>query len=515
MRSGSRLSSLARTLRADAPASVVVFLVALPLCMGIAMASGVPPARGLMTGIIGGLVVGLFAGAPLQVSGPAAGLTVLVWQLVEKFGIEALGLAVLVGGLLQMLAGALRAGRWFRAVSPAVIHGMLAGIGVLIFASQFHVMVDDTPAGSAVENLLSIPAAVYRGVFPIDGSPHHLAAGVGLVTLVTLASWNQLAPARLKSIPGALVGVVVGSAFAGIFALPIRYVSVPASLLDEVALPTVGTFSLLLEPAFLAAAVGLALIASAETLLCATAVDKMHDGPRTRYDKELFAQGIGNTLCGIVGALPMTGVIVRSSANVQAGAKTRLSAVLHGAWLLLFVLAFPQLLSRIPTSALAAILVYTGYRLAHPKVVKQLARHGRGEIGVFLATVAGIVIFDLLTGVALGFALSAIKNKLALAQLHISVDWNDPRDRVVLSLSGAATFLSLPKLSHTLETLPRSINVHLETSGLRFVDAACLELFEDFAKQAERSGGSLVIDSGSLAMRGHGSPLLSLRRAPA
>jgi MFS superfamily sulfate permease-like transporter len=165
----------------DFGASVVVFLVALPLCMGIAIASGVPPAAGLITGIVGGILVGFLGGAPLQVSGPAAGLTVLVWQIVQEHGLSLLGVIVLFAGLLQFLAGIFKLGQWFRAISPSVIHGMLAGIGVLIFASQFHIMVDDQPRGSGILNLISIPEAIYKGIFPLDGSVHHLAAMVGMI----------------------------------------------------------------------------------------------------------------------------------------------------------------------------------------------------------------------------------------------------------------------------------------------------------------------------------------------
>src|SRR5512134_2771000 len=180
------------TFTQDFLASTVVFLVALPLCMGIAIASGVPPAAGLITGMVGGIVVGFLAGAPLQVSGPAAGLTVLVWQMVNDHGIAALGAIVLVAGLAQLLAGAARLGQWFRAISPAVIHGMLAGIGVLIFASQFHVMVDDRPRGSGIANLLSIPEALMKAFAPSEGATHQVAAAIGLLTIVSLVLWTGL-----------------------------------------------------------------------------------------------------------------------------------------------------------------------------------------------------------------------------------------------------------------------------------------------------------------------------------
>ncbi|MFW6197990.1 MAG: SulP family inorganic anion transporter, partial [Myxococcota bacterium] len=222
----------------DLLASVVVFLVALPLCMGIAIASGVPPALGLITGMVGGLVVGWIAGAPLQVSGSAAGLTVLVWQLVDTYGLALLGVAVLAAGLLQMAAGALHLGRWFRAVSPAVIHGMLAGIGVLIFASQFHVMLDASPRGNGLENLLSIPEAIVQTLVAGGGSGHQLAALVGMTTIVALLAWNRFRPARLASIPGALVAVVAGTLLVQLAGMSLQMVKVPASLAGSLNMPT-------------------------------------------------------------------------------------------------------------------------------------------------------------------------------------------------------------------------------------------------------------------------------------
>lgn len=501
-RSGASSLSISWVSR-ELTASLVVFLVALPLCMGIAIASGVPPARGLITGIVGGLVVGLLAGAPLQVSGPAAGLTVLVWELVQRHGIEMLGPVVLLAGALQVVWGLLRMGRWFRAVSPAVIHGMLAGIGVLILSSQFHVMLDDKPRGNGLENLLSIPQAIYDGVLPMDGSVHHMAAGIGVLTLLVLWLWNRFAPRRLAMVPGALVGIVVASIVTGVLALPIQFVSVPANLLDEVATPSTGLLARLVQPELLIAAMGLALIASAETLLSAAAVDRMHSGVRTRYDRELTAQGVGNMICGVLGALPMTGVIVRSSANVQAGATTRLSAILHGAWLLAFVALAPGVLALVPTAGLAAILVYTGYRLAHPRLLRQLAAYGRGEVAIFAVVVAGIVIFDLLTGVAVGFALAAARNLLALARVHTRVDWSEDGRSAVLHLSGVATFLSLTRLAPILESMPRGISLTVKHGDLLYIDAACLELLQTFARQQESEGGRLEVDWSALDERFH------------
>ncbi|MEI9901375.1 MAG: SulP family inorganic anion transporter [Hyphomicrobium sp.] len=360
----------------DFLASIVVFLVALPLCMGISLASGMPPTAGIITGIIGGIIVGAISGAPLQVSGPAAGLSVLVWQLVDQFGLEMIGVIVLFAGLIQLIAGLCKLGQWFRAVSPAVINGMLAGIGVLILASQFHVMLDYKPIGSGIQNLVGIPASLLNAFR--DGGPHLQALGIGVLTIGTIFAWNGLAPKSWRLFPAPLVGAIVGVVAAAVLGLgDIKYVNVPDNIWAQTIFPTPEKLMRITEWPVLIGAISIAFIASAETLLCATAVDQMHKGPRTKYDRELAAQGVGNTICGFLGVLPMTGVIVRSGANVEAGGETRMSAILHGVWLLLFVSALPFTLKYIPLSALAAILVFTGYKLAYPKIVPTLLKYGQ------------------------------------------------------------------------------------------------------------------------------------------
>jgi MFS superfamily sulfate permease-like transporter len=481
-------------LRHDLLASIVVFLVALPLCMGIAIASGAPPAAGLITGIVGGLIVGAMAGSPLQVSGPAAGLAVVVYEIIQKHGFGMLGGILLVAGAIQLLAGLLKLGQWFRAVSPAVIHGMLAGIGVLIFVSQFHVMVDDAPRGNGIKNILALPEAVWKGVMPIDGSAHHWAAGIGLLTILVIVGWKGLAPRKLQVVPATLLAVVVATVVAAASGVSIKLVDVPDSIRSAVALPTADTLRGLLTGSALVAALGMAFVASAETLLCATAVDKMHNGPRTKYDRELAAQGVGNMICGALGALPMTGVIVRSAANVEAGARTRASAILHGAWLLVFVAALPWVLKMIPTASLAALLVFTGYKLVNLKVVKELRQYGKGEVFIYVVTTVMIVATDLLTGVLTGIGLSAVKLLYGFSHLNIRVKEEAERGATVMYLDGAATFIRLPKLAAALERVPASTELHVHFEHLRYVDHACLDLLMTWEKQHEATGGQLVID---------------------
>ncbi len=478
----------------DFLASIVVFLVALPLCMGIAIASGTSPTAGLITGIVGGLVVGVIAGSPLQVSGPAAGLAVMVWDLVQRFGLETLGVVVLLAGAIQLIAGALKLGQWFRAVPPSLIQGMLAGIGALIFASQLYVMLDQSPAGSGIKNLIGIPGAI-AGLFDLGNKQHALAAWTGALTIASIVLWNSFRPRRLVMIPAPLVGVIVGTAFAWAFGFGIRKVEIPAQVFASLQLLSWEGFSSALSWPVVGSAVALAFVASAESLLCATAVDQMHTGERTRYSKELAAQGIGNMICGVLGALPMTGVIVRSTANVQAGASTRLSAILHGAWILLFVAFLPGVLNVIPTAALAAILVFTGYKLLNLKVIKQLRKHGYGEVVIYLVTLVTIVATDLLTGVIAGFVVSLMRTLLARGQLTIETT-KDPVTGATteIHLSGAATFFQLPKLAAALERVPLDAPLIIHVERLQFIDHACLDLIES----RERFGSKTRFDKARL-----------------
>lgn len=491
----------------DLLASVVVFLVALPLCMGISIASGMPPTAGIITGIIGGIVVGFLAGSPLQVSGPAAGLSVLVLQFVQEQGAEMLGVVVLLAGLLQLAAGVFKLGQWFRAVSPAVIYGMLAGIGILILASQFHVMLDYKPIGTGIQNLLGIPGSIINA---IEARDEHMIAGlIGMLTIAAIILWGWATPKHWRIIPAPLVGVLVGMLAAAILKLDqIHYIQVPNNIWSTTVFPTPDRLMRLLEPSILISAISIAFIASAETLLCATAVDQMHRGPRTKYDRELAAQGVGNTICGLLGVLPMTGVIVRSSANVHAGAVTRASAIMHGVWLLLFASLLPFTLLYVPVSVLAAVLVYTGYKLAYPKIVPSLLKFGKSEVFIYAVTIVVIVASNLLTGVLVGLGLSILKLLYVFSHLVVRKEENAEQNRTDLYLSGAATLIRLPLLAAELERLKPSSHVHVHINELDYMDHACIDLLTNWDRQHATTGGSLTIEWDELSRKYH------QRRAP-
>jgi MFS superfamily sulfate permease-like transporter len=251
----------------------------------------------------------------------------------------------------------------------------------------------------------------------------------------------------------------------------------------------------------LIAALSIAFIASAETLLSAAAVDQMHHGPRTRYDKELAAQGLGNMVSGMLGALPMTGVIVRSATNVHAGARSSKSEILHSVWLLIFVVLFPFVLRWIPTASLAAILVYTGFKLVDLKTIRDLRQYGKSEVLIYFATVVSIVAFDLLTGVIVGFVLALLKLLATFSHLVVRIEDEPRRKRTTLHLEGAATFLRLPRLAAHLETVPPGRELHVHFEHLDYIDHACLDLLINWQKQHEATGGSLAIDWESLHAR--------------
>jgi MFS superfamily sulfate permease-like transporter len=488
-------------LRQDLLASIVVFLVALPLCMGIAIASGVPiekaAATGIITGIVAGLVVGPLAGCPLQVSGPAAGLAVIVGQLIEEHGFTTLGPIVMVAGAVQLSAGLLRLGQWFRAVSPSVIRGMLTGIGILIFAAQFHVMVDDEPPGTGVKfggviNLYTIPRAVWKG---LTEEVHQDAASIGLLTILAIMGWASFAPKGLKFFPAPLFGALVATTAAGLLRLDLRYITIPDNLTEAITLPVVADWRKLLDWVILAEGLALAFVASAESLLTATAADTLQQhAPRTKYDRELAAQGIGNLVCGFLGVLPMTGVIVRTSTNIQAGARTRASTILHGLWLLIFTVLFPDVLRLVPVASLAAILVYTGWKLINPKAVRELWQFGIGEVAIYAATLATVVIIDLLTGIVVGIGLALAQLVYRFSHLTIRVKEVPQQQRTELYLEGAATFLRLPKLAAVLQDIPPSTELHVHIEDLLHIDHACLDLLMNREKQHRAAGGSLVID---------------------
>ncbi|MFI6374807.1 SulP family inorganic anion transporter [Streptomyces sp. NPDC050546] len=501
----------------DITASLVVFLVALPLCIGVAVASGVPAELGIISGVIGGLVVGAVKGSTLQVSGPAAGLAALVADTVADVGVAMLGVIVLFAGLLQIVLGLVKLGRMFQATSVAVVQGMLAGIGVPLMFSQAYPMADAKAPGTALENMAGIPGLL-AGI--LTNPQAMIATLLGIVTIVLSFVWKKV-PGPAGKIPAALVAVGIGMLVAALPGVDVKTLQV-GNLLASVSLPGAEQFGALTDGAIITAILTFTVIASAESLFTAAAVDRMHSGPRTRYNTELVAQGVGNTVAGVLGALPITAVVARSSANVQAGAKTRLSRTLHGLWLLAFALLLPQVLALIPISVLAGVLVHSGWKLFAPAEFPKMWRQDRGEFAVMTLTTLVIVATALLEGVLFGVAAGIVLAALRMSQTVIRQHLEEDTAKVVMA--GNATFLRLPKVIEALEAAAASgkPRIRLDLTGVTHLDHACRNQVEEFtaqqrglglrvellmpgeAKQAEPAGSRTVASAGEVPA---GAPL--------
>ncbi|WP_225095585.1 SulP family inorganic anion transporter [Streptomyces sp. CoH27] len=468
--------------RQDFAASLVVFLVALPLCVGVAVASGVPAELGLVTGIVGGLVTGLMRGSSLQVSGPAAGMTVLVFEAVKEYGLPVLGVIVLASGVIQVAMGLLRLGRYFRAISVSVVEGMLAGIGLVLVAGQLYPALAAKAPDSGLGKIAGLPGAFWDALG--DGTAlSSLAVAAG--TIAVLLLWKH-APAKVRTLPGPLAAV--GLATLAAFALDLRVATVEVQgLLGAVQPPPLSAFAELAGVGVLGTVVAFTLIASAESLFSAAAVDRLHPGPRTEYDRELVAQGTGNAVCGLLGALPMTAVIVRSAANVQAGARTKASRILHGVWLLLFAALLPDVLAYIPIPALAGVLIHSGAKLVPVRALAGLWREHRGEALILAVTAVSIVAVSMFEGVLIGLALAVVKT--AWEASHVKLEVIDKgAGPVDAYLSGNATFLRLPKILDSLESLPQDRPVRLDLTGLHHLDHACRTALENWAERHSAAG---------------------------
>lgn len=470
--------SIRSVLASDVPASLVVFLVAVPLCMGISLASGAPIMSGLIAGVVGGLVVGLFGGAPLLVSGPAAGLAVMVFGFINEMGFAVTCAAVAAAGMVQMAMGGLKVARTALAISPAVIHGMLAGIGILIVLGQLHIVLGGSPQANAWQNIKELPGQI--------ADLHGPATILGLLTIGLLVLWQVMPKSRLKQIPGPLVAVVGASAAAALWGANVKRVELAGDFFSSLQLPQLPETQ---WGAFVVAVLSLALVASAESLLSAVATDKMHTGPRANLDKELFAQGLANTVSGLAGGLPITGVIVRSAANISAGAKTRASAVLHGVWMLLFVTMLASMLKLVPLTVLAGLLVFVGVKLVNTHHIQELRR--RGELSVYVATVAGVVGINLLAGIAIGLALAV--GRLLWQLGKVQVDVKQEGDVHQVRVGGALTFVGVPKLSAALAQVPMGAKVELDLA-VETLDHSGYEALESWSETHRKTGGHVYME---------------------
>jgi len=473
---GSRIDRLRWVMRHDLPASLVVFLVALPLSLGIAIASNAPVLAGLIAAIVGGIVGGAVGGSPLQVSGPAAGLTVIVADLIAEFGWEITCFITMAAGVMQILLGLSRVARAALAISPVVVHAMLAGIGITIALQQTHVLLGGESRSTAWENVTGLPGQVL--------SAHRPGLILGLLVIAIMIVWRW-APRRLASIPGPLVAIVVVTIISVVFPFNVSRIRLDGSILQAVQLPAIphGNWG-----AIAVGVITVTLICSVQSLLTAVATDRMHTGPRTDLNRELIGQGASNLVSGAIGGLAIAGVIVRSSANINAGAKTRASTIMHGFWILVFALPFAGLVERIPTAALAGLLIVIGIELLKPAHIETALRNG--DLAVYLVTVVAVVFLNLLHGVMIGLALAIAMTGWRVVRARVQAEQVGDEWHVVVE--GACTFLALPRLTRVLASVPQRATVTVDLS-VNYLDHAAHQALSDWHRQHVATGGTVRI----------------------
>ncbi|KDN55751.1 membrane protein [Flavobacterium seoulense] len=488
--------NLFANLKSDFASGLVVFLVALPLCLGIAMASGAPLFSGIIAGIIGGVVVGYLSQSHISVSGPAAGLTAIVLTAISDLGTFEIFLsAVFVAGIFQLILGFIKAGSISNYFPTNVIEGMLAGIGIIIILKQL-------PHAFGYD-------ANFEGdeaFFQVDGNNtfssllnilNHFQLGaiiVSLVSLIVLICWERVPfLKKIKLIPGALIAVICGVIINEIFIQTGSAIVITKSHLVSLPVPTsfddlkgiivTPDFTAITNPDVWTNGITIAIVASIETLLCIEAADRLD--PQKRYTNtnvELKAQGIGNIVSSLIGGLPMTSVVVRTSANNNAGAKSKMSTIIHGVMLLISVLVIPVILNKIPLATLATILILVGYRLAKPATIKHFWQKGKYQFVPFIATMVAVVATDLLKGVLLGIVISIIfvlKGNLKRAYTFKKEEYADG-DIIHIDLAQEVSFLNKAAIKNTLKSIPENSKVIISAEDTVYIAHDILDLIHEF-----------------------------------
>ncbi|MGQ0828272.1 MAG: SulP family inorganic anion transporter [Bacteroidota bacterium] len=484
----------------DFPAGLVVFLVALPLCLGIALASGAPLFSGIIAGIVGGIVVAFTSGSALSVSGPAAGLTVIVLGAITQLGYEAFLLAVVLAGLLQIALGYLRAGIIAHYFPSSVIKGMLAAIGIILILKQIpHAMGYDKDNEGDLAFIQADGQNTFSEILMSVNYIHPGAVIIALISLFILIMWERPFLRKysfFKTVPGALVAVVSGVVINEIFKIynpslglsgdklvQLPVANSPQEFISQFTLPDFTAFG---NYHVYVAAITIAIIASLETLLCIEAADKLDPYKRnTPTNRELKAQGLGNLTSGLIGGLPLTAVIVRSSANINAGGKTRLSAIIHGIFLLLSVIGLASILNKIPLSCLAAVLLVVGYKLAKVSLFKSMFKLGWEQFVPFVVTVVAIQFSDLLKGIGIGMVVSffiILRNNYKLAYFFHKSNGDD---KIIIQLAEEVSFLNKGSIALTLREVPDNATVVIDGSKSHNIDIDVIEIIHDFKNTAE------------------------------
>ncbi|MFT2007925.1 SulP family inorganic anion transporter [Pontibacter sp. 13R65] len=501
-----------KEIKHDLPAGIVVFLVAVPLCLGIAMASGAPLFSGIIAGIVGGIVVTLISGSQLGVSGPAAGLAVIVLQAIQGLGsYEVFLSAVVLAGAIQLALGFLKAGSIGYYFPTAVIKGMLSGIGVIIILKQIpHAFGYDSNYEGDVHYIQPDGGTTFSDLFKAFEYITPGAILISALSLVILIFWDQVLTRKHKIfqlIQGPLVVVVLGIVLNIVFRDYFPQLALATSHLVELPVAnslsgfvqqfTLPDFSRVLTYDVLFLAGTIAIVASLETLLCLEATDKLDPYKRiSPANRELVAQGVGNMVSGMIGGLPLTQVIVRSSANIQSGGRTKLSALIHGILILCCVVLVPQILNMIPLSSLAAILIVVGYKLAKPSLFRSMYRSGWNQFLPFLVTIVAIVFTDLLTGIGIGMAVAIInilRNNYKVSHYLYKDKEAGPREKYYILLAEEISFLNKGNIMQTLRKLPENVDLEIDFSSSAYVDPDVKELIEDFKDTAKTKNINLTI----------------------
>ncbi|MES2525844.1 MAG: SulP family inorganic anion transporter [Bdellovibrionota bacterium] len=496
--------------RSDLQSSLVVFLVALPLCLGIALASGAPMSSGLVAGIIGGIVVGALSGSPISVSGPAAGLTVIVASSLQTLGsFDLFMTAVFLSGIFQVLFSVCRGGVIGDYFPSSVIRGMLAAIGLILILKQFphavgydaDYMGDESFQETGGQNTFSRLFSTLQMI-------HWGAIMVSLTAFLIIVGWEKMAARGNKFfqlIPGALIAVFSGIVLTMIFQSspwlglrPDQFVSLPLTGVSDFKffLPS---FADILSLKVVIVAFTISLVGSLESLLSVDAADKLDDDGRiTDKNRELLAQGVGNTLAGLCGGLPITAVIVRTSANSNAGAKTRLSAILHSVWLLLAIILIPMYLNYIPLAALATILILVGYKLTKPKIIKEMYKKGWASFIPFMSTIIAILLTDLLTGIAIGMVIGFFF--VVKTNLHKAVVLVQDETMYLLRFHKDVSFLQKSSLQRMLRSIPEGSSLLIDGSHSVYVDNDIIDVIEEFVRRAPAANINVTLKRSSLAL---------------
>ena len=492
----SKKINLFANLNSDFAAGLVVFLVALPLCLGIAMASGAPLFSGIISGVVGGIVVGYLSQSHISVSGPAAGLTAIILTAVTDFkAFDVFLLAAFLAGAIQLILGFVKAGSISNYFPNNVIEGMLAGIGIIIILKQLpHAVGYDTDFEGDMAFFQNDGSNTFSSLL---GFFDYIQLGSIVITLISLAiliSWDKLpALKKLKLIPGALVAVVVGVILNEIFTVSGSTLAIQKEHLVSLPIPTsfeefkniiiTPNFSSITNQKVWVVALTIAIVASIETLLCIEAADRMDFQKRyTNPNVELKAQGIGNMIRSLLGGLPMTSVVVRTSANNNAGAKSKMAAIIHGVLLLISVLAIPSILNKIPLATLAAILLLVGYKLAKPATFLHFWHYGKYQFVPFIATLLAVVFTDLLKGVALGIIISIIfvlRGNLKRAYIFRKEEYEDG-DIIHIDLAQEVSFLNKAAIKSTLAKIPENSKVIIDAKDTVYIAHDVLDLITEF-----------------------------------